>query len=398
MASPSDDFRLDPQTRQMIAELVAKPSVTCTNVKQDQSNLPVIELLTTWFTDYGFRCEIMPVAEGKANLIAVLSNGAADLSGGLVLAGHTDTVPYDGELWTNDPFTLTERDGNLYGLGTADMKGFFALILQAMRALPNAKFKAPLIVIATCDEETSMAGAKALVDAAQKSGIKGRFALIGEPTDLKPGRLHKGVMLERIVVTGHSGHSSDPSLGSNALDAMNEVMNCLIRYRDGLKAIQQPIFAIPYPTLNLGCIHGGDNPNRICGLCELQFDVRTLPGMKMQDVRAEIRQLIADIAPKFGVSLLYEPASSGAQSAETPADSPFVQYIEQLTGDKAGSLAFGTEAPYFRQLGMDTVILGPGRIEQAHQPDEYIPIANIEPMVGYLTQLIEYYCVMGEAG
>lgn len=398
MASPSTDYRLDQQTRQMIAELVAKPSVTCTNAKQDLSNLPVIELLTTWFTDYGFRCEIMPVAEGKANLIAVLSNGASDLSGGLVLAGHTDTVPFDGELWTDDPFTLTERDGNLYGLGTADMKGFFALILQAMRALPNAKFKAPLIVIATCDEETSMAGAKALVDAAQKSGIKGRFALIGEPTDLKPGRLHKGVMLERIVVTGHSGHSSDPSLGSNALDAMNEVMTRLIRYREGLKAIQQPIFAIPYPTLNLGCIHGGDNPNRICGLCELQFDVRTLPGMKMQDIREEIRQLIADIAPKFGVSLLYEPASLGAHSAETPADSPFVQYIEQLTGETAGSLAFGTEAPYFRQLGMDTVILGPGRIEQAHQPDEYIPIANIEPMVGYLKQLIEYYCVMGEAG
>jgi acetylornithine deacetylase len=324
----------------------------------------------------------------------VLSNGASDLSGGLVLAGHTDTVPFDGELWQSDPFTLTERDGHLYGLGTADMKGFFALILQAMRALPNVKFKAPLIVIATCDEETSMAGAKALVQV----GVKGRFALIGEPTDLKPGRLHKGVMLERIVVTGSSGHSSDPSLGSNALDAMNEVMTRLIRYRDGLKAIQQPIFAIPYPTLNLGCIHGGDNPNRICGLCELQFDVRTLPGMKMQEIREEIRQLIADIAPKFGVSLLYEPASPGAHSAETPADSPFVQYIEQLTGDTAGSLAFGTEAPYFRQLGMDTVILGPGRIEQAHQPDEYIPIANIEPMVGYLKQLIEYYCVMGEAG
>ncbi len=396
MASLAADDRLDPQTRQMIAELVAKPSVTCTNVAQDQSNLPVIELLATWFTDYGFRCEIMPVAEGKANLIAVLSNGASDLSGGLVLAGHTDTVPYDGGQWESDPFVLTERDGNLYGLGTADMKSFFALILQAMRALSDVKFKAPLIVIATCDEETSMAGAKTLVQATQNSGIKGRFALIGEPTDLKPGRLHKGVMLERVLITGHSGHSSDPSLGRNALDAMNEVMTRLVRYRERLKAIQQPIFAIPYPTLNLGCIHGGDNPNRICGLCELQFDVRTLPGMKMQDIRDEIAQLIADIAPKFGVSLLYEPASPGAQSAETPADSPFVQFIERLTGDIAGSLAFGTEAPYFRQLGMDTVILGPGRIEQAHQPDEYISIANIDPMVGYLTQLIEYYCVMGE--
>ena len=242
-----------------------------------------------------------------------------------------------------------------------------------------------------------MAGAKALVKASEKSGKRqGRFALIGEPTDLKPGRLHKGVMLERILITGQAGHSSDPSLGRNALDAMHEVMTRLMRYREGMKAIQQPIFAIPYPTLNLGCIHGGDNPNRICGLCELQFDVRTLPGMKMQVIREEIRGLIADVAPLFGVELLYEPASSGAPSAETPADSPFVQHIEKMTGETAGALAFGTEAPYFRQLGMDTVILGPGRIEQAHQPDEYIPMENIEPMVSYLSQLIQYYCVLGE--
>ena len=388
---------MDVQTRQMIADLVAIPSVTCTNPKQDQSNLRVIELLANWFSQYGFACEIMPVAEGKANLIAVLSNGATDLTGGLVLAGHTDTVPFDGELWKSDPFKLDERDGNLYGLGTADMKGFFALILQAVRTIQPLKFKAPLIVIATCDEETSMAGAKALVQASQQTNKRqGRFALIGEPTDLKPGRLHKGVMLERILITGQAGHSSDPSLGRNALDAMHEVMTRLMRYRDSLKAIQQPIFAVPYPTLNLGCIHGGDNPNRICGLCELQFDVRTLPGMKMQVIREEIRGLIADIAPKFGVELLYEPASSGAPSAETPADSPFVKHIETMTGQTAGALAFGTEAPFFRQLGMDTVILGPGRIEQAHQPDEYIPIENIEPMVSYLSQLIQYYCVLGE--
>lgn len=388
---------MDVQTRQMIADLVAIPSVTCTNPKQDQSNLPVVELLANWFSHYGFACEIMPVADGKANLIAVLTNGATDLAGGLVLAGHTDTVPFDGELWKSDPFTLTERDGNLYGLGTADMKGFFALILQAVRLIQPLKFKAPLIVIATCDEETSMAGAKALVQASEKSGTRqGRFALIGEPTDLKPGRLHKGVMLERILITGQAGHSSDPSLGRNALDAMHEVMTRLMRYREQMKAIQQPIFAVPYPTLNLGCIHGGDNPNRICGLCELQFDVRTLPGMKMQVIREEIRGLIADVAPQFGVEILYEPASSGAPSAETPADSPFVKHIEAMTGETAGALAFGTEAPYFRQLGMDTVILGPGRIEQAHQPDEYIPIENIEPMVSYLSQLIQYYCVLGE--
>lgn len=376
---------------QQLSQLVALPSVSCTDPTLDQGNLPVVSLLAEWLEAAGFRCEIMHVAPGKANLIATLGYG----EGGLVLAGHTDTVPFDRQLWKSDPFTVTERFGKLYGLGIADMKGFFPAAINAARAYSKTPLKAPLIIIATCDEESSMAGAKALVEGRRPNG---RFAVIGEPTSLKPVRLHKGVMMERVRITGNSGHSSDPSLGNNALDAMTVVMQRLMAFRAELaKQYRNPAFSIPSPTLNLGCIHGGDNPNRICGQCEMQFDLRPLPGMDTDDLRQRIRESIRDIPAQFGVTVLYEPIFEGTPAAETPADSPLVQMVEKLTQSEAGSVAFGTEAPYFRQLGMDTVILGAGSIETAHQPNEYLDIKNISPLLLWLKQLIHHYCVQGHA-
>jgi acetylornithine deacetylase len=385
---------LKPRLRQQLAELTAIPSITCTMPEQDMSNLPVIHLLANWFENAGFRCEIMPVAEGKANLIAVRQGTDPNATGGLILSGHSDTVPCDPQLWDQDPFQLIEKNNKLYGLGIADMKGFFALILEAVAGFAKTPFRAPLIVIATCDEETSMAGAKAIMQAGKGQG---RFALIGEPTSMKPIRMHKGVMLERVQITGQAGHSSDPSLGRNAIDAMYEVITRLRQFRDKIQKISNPYFPVPNATMNFGCIHGGDNPNRICGLCELQFDIRTLPNMKQEALRQEIRELLSGIEQQYGVQMLYEPASDGAPSAETAADSPFVQKVQALTGEVAGAVSFGTEAPYFTAQGIDTVILGPGHIEQAHQPNEYLEEKNISPMLLLLTQLIHYYCVQGNA-
>ena len=376
---------------QQLSQLVALPSVSCTDPNIDQGNQAVIDLLASWLSQFGFNCEIMPISVGKANLIATLGSG----SGGLVLAGHTDTVPCDAQLWASDPFKVSERNGNLYGLGIADMKGFFPAVLNAAQAFSKTKLKAPLIIIATCDEESSMAGAKALVEASKPQA---RFALIGEPTSLKPIRLHKGVMMERVKILGNSGHSSDPSLGNNALDAMTLVMSDLMAFRAEMqKKYHNPAFTIPYPTLNLGCIHGGDNPNRICGQCELQFDLRPLPDMNTDDIRQQIGQRLKRIALQQQIQIEYEAIFEGTPPAETPADSPFVKMVERLTQSESGSVAFGTEAPYFRQLGMDTIILGAGSIETAHQPNEYLPIKNISPLLLWLKQLIHHYCVLGYA-
>jgi acetylornithine deacetylase len=376
-----------PDLQHMLAALIATPSVSCTDPDLDQGNRGVIDQLAGWLSELGFACEIMEVAPGKANLIATLGHG----SGGLVLAGHTDTVPYDQGRWRFNPFRLTEADGRLYGLGTADMKGFFPLAIEAARDFLTTPLKAPLIILATCDEECSMAGARALVEAGRPAA---RFAVIGEPTSMKPLRMHKGVMMERVIIEGRSGHSSDPSLGANALEAMNAVMNELLAFRRELQAkYRNPAFTVPVPTLNLGCIHGGDNPNRICPHCELQFDLRPLPGMDMDDLREQIRGRLSPLAPQHGVILTLEPIFAGTASMETPASSPLVLAAERLTGYPAGAAAFGTEAPFFHQLGMDALIFGPGGIEQAHQPDEFIELSAIKPTVAVLKGLIREFCL-----
>ena len=372
--------------------LIATPSVTCTDPAMDQGNLAVIEHLASWAETLGFRCEIMSVAPGKANLIATLGEGP----GGLVFAGHTDTVPFDGAKWQSDPFTLTERDGRLFGLGTADMKGFFPLVLEAAEAAVAAvrrgeSLKAPVIILATCDEETSMAGAKALVAAGKP---KARFAVIGEPTSGRPLRLQKGVMMERVIIEGRSGHSSDPSLGHNALDAMHAVIGELISYRRELATKwHNPLFTVPTPTLNLGCIHGGDNPNRICARCELQYDLRPLPGMEMDSLRADIKRRLKPLAEEYQVSISNESLFSGTPAMETPADSLLVKAVEEMTGFTAGAAAFGTEGPYFQELGMEAVIFGPGGIETAHQPDEHLEIASLQPTIDKLAALVRRFCL-----
>jgi len=379
-----------PDTLTMLKELIASPSVSSTTAAWDQSNLDVINRLQRWLSDLGFECEVMIVpGEGgrKANLIATLGQGP----GGLVLSGHTDTVPCDPELWQSDPFTLTERNNRLYGLGTCDMKGFFALAIEAARSFDATEFKQPLIILATADEESSMSGARALVEAGRPLA---RAAIIGEPTSLRPIRMHKGMMMEAVRIEGRSGHSSDPSLGHNALDAMHGVLSELIGLRRELaQTYQNSDFSVSVPTLNLGCIHGGDNPNRICGRCELEFDLRPLPGMSLDGLRNMISERLHPIGAKFGVKLKTVSLFPGIPPFETARDSELVQLVEKLTGHSAQSVAFGTEAPFLQALGMDTIVMGPGSIDQAHQPDEFLALDQIQPTIELLKTLIGRYCL-----
>lgn len=371
-----------------LAQLVALPSVSCAVPSWDMPNLPVIELLANWFNDLGFHTQIIPLAQtGKANLMATL--GAGD--GGLVLAGHSDTVPYDANRWQTDPFELTEKDGKLFGLGATDMKGFFPVILEAVKPFLNQPFKHPLIILATADEESSMSGARAL---AASGKPKARYAVIGEPTELVPIRMHKGIMMEAIRVRGQAGHSSNPALGKSALDAMTQVMSELISLRGELQLkYRNAGFAVQTPTLNLGCIHGGDGANRICGECELHFDLRLLPGMNNEELRAAIQQRLTPIAESSGTDIVFSSLFEGVDSFDEPAESELVKVCEQLTGHTSTSVAFATEAPFMQQLGMQTVVLGPGSINQAHQPDEFININQIEPAVKIVQELIRKFCL-----
>lgn len=376
-----------PSLREQFSALIAAPSVSCTQPSLDMSNRAVIDLLANWLGELGFACEIQQVSPGKFNLLASRGTG----SGGLVLAGHSDTVPYDESLWSSDPLHLSEQGDRWVGLGVCDMKGFFALVIEAVLPLLDQPFQQPLLILATCDEESSMAGARALADAGRPLG---RAAVIGEPTGLKPIRLHKGVMMERIDILGQSGHSSDPALGHSALEAMQDVMGELRGLRaQWQREFNSPQFSVPQPTLNLGCIHGGDNPNRICGLCALEFDLRPLPGMDPEQLRAAIRGKLQPLALKHQVRIDYGPLFPAVPPFEQKADVELVRLAERLTGHTAQAVAFGTEAPYLQQLGCETLVLGPGDIDCAHQPGEYLELARIEPTVAILRQLIQHYCL-----
>ncbi|MCB1727351.1 MAG: acetylornithine deacetylase [Gammaproteobacteria bacterium] len=378
-----------PTLIEMMRHLIGSPSVSSVSPEWDKSNAQVIDHLAGWCETLGFHVEHLPIAghPGKFNLVASAGSGPD----GLVLSGHTDTVPYDEARWSSDPFGLTERDNRWYGLGTCDMKGFFAVALEAIRDFDLSKLTHPLILVATADEESSMCGAKALLDTHRRLG---RHAVIGEPTGMRPIRLHKGIGMEAIRLTGRSGHSSDPALGVNALDGMYLAMAELISWRSELQQrYRNPLFAVDVPTINLGHIHGGDNPNRICAHCELHFDIRPLPGMDLAELRGEIDRRIGARLRDSGLQFERVSLFEGIPAMDTPAESPIVKAAEALTGVAAGAVAFGTEGPYLNALGMQTVIIGPGSIEQAHQPDEYLALDQIEPAKRILRELISRFCM-----
>jgi len=378
-----------PDLRSMIAQLIAQPTVSSSgDPRLDTSNRAVIDLMAEWAEACGFSVRICGVPDnpGKYNLIATLGEGPE----GLVLGGHADTVPWDANRWTFDPFEATERDGRLYGLGSCDMKSFLALSLEAGRRFADRTLAQPLHLVVTADEETTMSGARALAD----EGLRAAAAVIGEPTTLKPVRMHKGIFMERSRLVGCSGHSSDPGYGNSALEGMYSVMGALLDLRKWLQAeYQNPAFRIPVPTLNLGQIHGGDNPNRICGECELSYDLRLLPGMDPEAERERLHERIRDAVAGTGLELSFECLFQGTPPAETSADAPIIRAAEELTGTPAQAVAFGTEAAFYQAAGMDVLILGPGSISQAHQPDEFIALDYLEPTVEVLSGLIERFCV-----
>ena len=375
-----------PSTREMIAQLIASPSVSSTAPESDMGNRGVIDLVADWSESLGFDVEIQPVSDGKFNLIARAGSG----SDGLVLSGHTDTVPCDPDLWNSDPWVASERDDRIYGLGSCDMKSFLALALAASRKTDLGKLRQPLTLVATADEESTMNGARLIADNGRKLG---RCCVIGEPTGLLPINQHKGCLTLMVRFDGRSGHASDPGLGNSALESMHDFIGRLFVYRERLQRnYNNPAFTIPTPTMNLGHIHGGDSSNRICGSCTLSIDIRFLPGMTVESLRADIDEIAAEVADRFGQTFNSEIIGSGGKAMLTDEASEIAQVLTRLTGKKPSSVAFGTEAPYFNDMQTETIVIGPGSINQAHQPDEYLPLEHIEPTVKMLDDLIAHFC------
>lgn len=376
-----------PTTRAMIAQLIATPSVSCVTADLDMSNRGVIDLLAEWSESLGFNIEIQSVNDRKFNLIARAGSG----SEGLVLSGHTDTVPCDPALWHSDPFEAEQREARIYGLGSCDMKSFLALALSASSKVNFKNLKHSLTLVATADEESTMSGAKLIADNGKKLG---RYCVIGEPTNLTPIRQHKGTLTMGVEFIGQSGHASDPSLGNNALEGMYQFMTALFAYRDQIQQqFNDPSFTIPTPTMNLGHIHGGDNSNRICGNCTLLIDIRFLPAMSFDSLHADISELAAEVATARGLKVNTQIFGEGLPPMDTDEASEIAQYLSHVTRKKTGSVAFGTEAPYFNSMQTETIVIGPGSINQAHQPDEFLPLAQIDPTIKMLEDSIAHFCL-----
>lgn len=372
--------------------LIKTPSISASSEKWDQSNKPLIDWLATRLEGLNFRITIqaVPTTRNKFNLLAQLGAG----EGGLLLSGHTDTVPYDEGRWSSDPFTLKHDQNKLFGLGTCDMKGFFAFVLQAVEsfalsASSRPAQRKPLYILATADEETTMAGARFFT---AQSLIKPDVAIIGEPTELRPIYKHKGHMGHTIDIIGKSGHSSAPAEGVNAIEIMHQAIGALLNLQGRLKQYQDPDFAVPEATLNLGHIHGGDAENRICGHCHLNFDLRPVPALPDAEAIRLIDEHLKPVLQQYPGRVTREAMYASVPAYHSKNETGIIELAEQLTGFKVETANYCTEAPFINQLGCDTLVLGPGSIAQAHQPDEFIDLSYVEPTTRLLSNLIQTVC------
>ncbi|UYP75920.1 acetylornithine deacetylase [Pantoea dispersa] len=363
-----------------------------------ESNLALIDFCWRYLSGLGVTCELMHNAErSKANLYARLGPAG---SGGVMLSGHSDVVPVDGQTWTVPPFALTERDGKLYGRGTADMKGFLACMLAAVPHFLAQPLRQPLHLAISYDEEVGCLGVRSLVDSLAQRSDRPAICLIGEPTELRPVLGHKGKLAMRCEVQGAACHSAYAPQGVNAIEYAAKLIQRLTVIGERLAAPdrQDARFDPPFTTVQTGVIHGGRALNIVPDACSFDFEVRTLPQDDAQQVAEELVAYAQQtLEPQMRA---VQPASairfsplSAYPGLDTAAHSAAAQLIARLSGsDSFGTVAFGTEGGLFAAAGIPCVVCGPGSMEQGHKPDEFITLAQLDACDSLLRRLATWMC------
>lgn len=372
---------------QTLAELVSIDS------RSSLPNREVIEYAAARLEARDFRLRFFPYTDErgveKVNIVAVAPHDTPDTEPiELALVGHTDVVPFD-PAWT-EALTLTERDGNLYGRGACDTKGFVAAALTAVEALDLSRLRRPLALVLTADEEVGCLGAKRLAEARP---FAAHYSIVGEPTSLQPMRAGKGYCLAEVVVRGREGHSAYPALGASAIFRAARLIARIEQIAEELKSAEtHDVFDPPHTTVNVGLINGGTAKNILAGECHFTLEWRPVPNQKPEHVvsliEGEIKRLCAD-DESFEAAINVTRLDGGV---ETSADSRLVCAMEEATGKSAGAVAFGTEAPQMKQLGAEPVVFGPGDIRVAHRTGEFVPIAELRACVSILARMIERFC------
>jgi acetylornithine deacetylase len=359
------------------------------------SNLALIDWVERYLAGLGIAARRIASGDGhKANLLATVG---PSIPGGVVLSGHTDVVPVTGQAWTSDPFRLTERDGRLYGRGSCDMKGFLALALAAMPDLVDAGLKRPAHLAFSYDEEIGCFGAPAMIEVIGRELPRPALVVVGEPTSMEVVSGHKGIGYWRVTVRGREAHSSRTDLGVSAVMGAARIMGALAELSDRFVRETDPAspFLPKHPTLTIGTVSGGTAGNILARECQFVFDLRGLPDDASRDALAPLlalaRRIDAEIkarAPEGGVTV--------EQLADVPPlraepDSAAEAFVRRLAGDNgpARVASFASEAGQFQGAGLPTVLCGPGSIDQAHQPDEYVDVSQMQRGAAFMARLVE---------
>ncbi len=373
--------------RELLAKLVSFPTLSHT------SNLALIDFVEDYLSHFGITSQrVFNDDQTKAGLYAVVG---PQVPGGVILSGHTDVVPVEGQPWSSDPFELIEKQGRYYGRGAVDMKGFLAIALSQLPSMKN--LKKPIILAFSYDEEIGCLGAPRLIEAILQTVPPPSAVIVGEPSEMQLVTAHKGITTVKTTVTGREVHSSQPHRGVSAVMIGARLVTWLDDFGQRSHQSTTPLnFDPPYTTVHVGKIHGGIAHNIVARHCEFVWDIRNLAeddpleivnqfkGFYEQELLPNMRK----IAPEANIettvlnqvpSLIHQPDSAAAT------------LIRQLTGQNAcQQMAYAAEAGQFQEAGLATVICGPGSINQAHQPDEFIEIAQIEQGIQFTRQLIEH--------
>ncbi|HEB88719.1 MAG TPA: acetylornithine deacetylase [Deltaproteobacteria bacterium] len=376
--------------REMIGRLVGFDTTS------RESNLDLIEFVADYLDQQGIAASLTYDDERrKANLFATI--GPAD-DGGVILSGHTDVVPVDGQPWSSDPFDVVERDGRLYGRGTADMKSFLAISLALVPEFKAHPLAVPIHLAFSYDEEVGCRGVGRLIDGMRESGIRPAVAIVGEPTGMRLVNGHKGIHGFRTTVTGREAHSSTTHLGVNAVMAAAELIHHLAETAEAMKLRAEPEsgFEPPYTTIQVGMIEGGTAANIIPRHCRFVWEYRLMPGSDPDEIitdfkarSAELEAAMKSVAPEAAIVT----AGGSVPGLRTEPDSPAERLVRELTGnDRADRAAFVSEGGLFQNAGLSVVVCGPGHVTEAHKPDEFIALDQVAEGTAFLRRLGERLC------
>jgi acetylornithine deacetylase len=380
--------------RELLRRLVAFDSTS------RNSNLPLVDFVADYLDRPGVRIErVFSAAGDKANLIARIGP-ACDGREGLVLSGHTDVVP-PGEGWRSDPFTLVETPDTLVARGACDMKGFLAVAINRTAEAADGALRHPLVLVLTYDEEVGTLGARRLADAWPAERPLPARAVIGEPTSLRPVRMHKGHLRLRLTFHGKSAHSGYPHLGVNAIEHAGRAIVALAGLRDELQQERPPTAEhfpeVPFVALNVGQVHGGTAVNVVPDRATLDVGVRLLPGLASDGVVARVRRAVASAVggASFDLALVSESPPMALDAGADHYRFLLPDAGVESHGEPAG-VSFATDAGWLQTMGMACVIWGPGSITVAHQPNEYLPVAEFHRAGDITDNLVRRFCRVAE--